>query len=323
MIIPTELIAAIESELRVIGTADLQKSVKLISESYMEERADNIGIIKSRQDALAYVGARMPATYGAIYDVMSHVIENIDISAHSILDAGAGSGAGLWAASEILDIDRAICLEREPEMITIGKKLLSIGRIADVEWKSVDLVLDDLSYPADIVLCSYVLNEMNDDSRNIVIDKLWANTNKLLIIIEPGTPSASRRLLITRQLLLNKGANIVAPCPHANDCGYLGADWCHFSCRVPRSKMHMRAKQVDTPYEDEKYCYLAVSRDPANTVDNLRVLRHPIINKGLIELEICAHDGIRRMQVRKKDGNIFKSARKANAGDLLLPPLIQ
>ena len=42
---------------------------------------------------------------------------------------------------------------------------------------------------------------------------------------------------------------------------------------------------------------------------------HPYIEKGQIGLEICSRKDNRSVQVKKKDGKLFKVARKAKHGD--------
>ena len=63
-------------------------------------------------------------------------------------------------------------------------------------------------------------------------------------------------------------------------------DWCHFTCRVPRSQLHKLLKQGDAPYEDEKFAYLALAKSETNKPE-ARILRHPKIAKGRITLELC------------------------------------
>ena len=82
----------------------------------------------------------------------------------------------------------------------------------------------------------------------------------MLIIVEPGTPTGWTRILRMRDLLIAAGAHIIAPCPHAFACPLAPPDWCHFAQRVERSKLHRETKQAESPFEDEKFIYLAVSR---------------------------------------------------------------
>ena len=46
-----------------------------------------------------------------------------------------------------------------------------------------------------------------------------------------------------------------------------------------------------------------------------RILRHPQIESGKITLQLCTPSGLVTLPVRKRDGTLFKTARKANSGD--------
>ena len=80
--------------------------------------------------------------------------------------------------------------------------------------------------------------------------------------------------------------------------------------------MQKKLKDGVSSFEDEKFSYIAFSKDKTSKVVN-RVLRHPIINKGYAEFKICTADGIKNVRLSKKDGEIYKLARKKNAGDSL------
>ena len=85
----------------------------------------------------------------------------------------------------------------------------------------------------------------------------------MLLIVEPGTTAGWQRILDARAQLIADGAHILAPCPHALACPIAQPDWCHFSARVARSRVHRLAKEAEVPWEDEKFIYLAASRTPA------------------------------------------------------------
>ncbi|TIU19787.1 MAG: methyltransferase type 11, partial [Mesorhizobium sp.] len=92
---------------------------------------------------------------------------------------------------------------------------------------------------------------------------LWRLTSDTLLIVEPGTPAGWQRVLAVRSQLIEAGAHVSAPCPHEAPCPLVPPDWCHFSRRVARSRLHRLAKEADVPWEDEKFIYLAASRQPA------------------------------------------------------------
>ena len=201
-------------------------------------------------------------------------------------------------------------------MKKIGQSLMkeSDTALSSARWISMDLISSSISASADLVVASYVLNEMSEKDRTHVLDELWKATKQVLLIVEPGTPVGYNVLNNIRTYLLGKGAHIIAPCPHEKECRISGEDWCHFSCRVQRSKTHKMLKDADVPYEDEKYSYIAFSKDEVSQ-SKARILRHPFIDKGQITLEVCTATENKTVIVKKKDGALFKAARKAKHGD--------
>lgn len=132
-----------------------------------------------------------------------------------------------------------------------------------------------------MVTASYVLGELKEQDREAFIRKLWQAAKGSLLIIEPGTPAGFIRIKQVRELLVSFEGCIIAPCPHNKPCPLSQEDWCHFSQRVPRSRLHKQVKEGGLSYEDEKFSYIAVSRIKHEAASG-RVLRHPIIRKGII-----------------------------------------
>ena len=94
-------------------------------------------------------------------------------------------------------------------------------------------------------------------------------------------------------------------------------DWCHFSCRVPRTRLHRQIKGGSAPYEDEKYAYLAAVRAKAAEGGGFRVLRHPHTHKGYVRLTGCTPRGIETRTVTRSQSDDYRAARRAAWGDLL------
>ena len=159
------------------------------------------------------------------------------------------------------------------------------------EWKSFDLTQDSIQQSADLVITSYVINELKQADRENAIIKMWNATDGILIIIEPGTPEGFSHILQARNLLLQQGANIVAPCTHDTECSVSKDDWCSFYARVARTKMQKQAKKGELGYEDEKFSYIAFSKTPVNQSGAV-VLRHPQVNSGYVKVKLCTQDGI-------------------------------
>lgn len=314
MDIPQELKDEIE-KISINQHAQIIEESQLISKKYRENDGTGKKLVTKQVEAIAYAISRMPATYCAVYAALSHTLKNYNQHIKSVLDVGAGTGAATWAIGNLLEIDKITCLEREEEMRKIGTQLMK-QQISIAEWKSFDLTQDQIQEKADLVITSYVINELTEADRQDAIIKMWNATNGILVIIEPGTPEGFSHILQARKLLLEQGANIVAPCTHSNECTVSKDDWCSFYTRVARSKMQKQAKNGELGYEDEKFSYIAFSRTPVNKSEAV-ILRHPQINSGYVKVKLCTQNGIQEKTYSKKDKELYKRVKKLDAGDTI------
>jgi ribosomal protein RSM22 (predicted rRNA methylase) len=300
--LPRALEEAIEERVGAGGTlagarADLTRRYK--------DAARTGPVARSREDALAYAAARLPATYAAMRVALGELASRIDPATH--LDVGAGTGASIWAARDVWPtLGPAVALEPQREMAALGRELAPPG----VEWVPGTEIPQDAF---DLVTLGYVLNEVPDPEGTV--DRAWRATRGALVIVEPGTPAGYRLVLAARDRLIQAGAHIAAPCPHARECPLAGtADWCHFAVRVARSSAHRRAKGAQLGHEDEKFSYVAFTRERTEPVA-ARVLRHPLTRPGHVVLDICAREGRRSETVSKREGARYRAARKVSWGE--------
>lgn len=319
MALPNELTEALNNLLgKDVSFKEIDANAKAISKKYRANNNDGNRLVTSNSEAISYALSRMPATYEAVHDCMKNIFENNSFDIESILDVGAGTGAVTWALYDFLGSKSYNCFEREQEMSNIGTELMKSTELEQsVKWQRFDAIKDEVNSKYDLIVVSYMINELPKNQIVNVVEKLWNATKKLLLIIEPGTPNGFINIKNIRAILGQQGANIVAPCPHSQACPLAENDWCNFTTRVQRSRAHKLLKDGESPFEDEKYSYIAVSKQTCNTASS-RILRHPNINKGFIEHKICSNEGIIKcIKLSKKDGAIYKEAKKKSAGDSL------
>jgi len=316
MDLPIALKAEIEE--RCVGHKQsvLTEAAQALSERYRSESGQGKRLLTKDIEVLAYAAVRMPATYGAVSSALEHTLACYSETFTTVLDVGAGTGAASWAISELVGTPLDItCLEREPAMISLGSGLMQADkRMARTKWIRHDLASSSVTQHADVVIASYALNELDEANRARVLQELWNCADKLLLIIEPGTPVGFGQLRKARETLIGLNGYVAAPCSHNKKCRLVEDDWCHFTCRVSRSKLHKLLKGGDVPYEDEKYAFLAVSKTPVQPAPS-RILRHPLKEAGKITLKLCRPEGIIEKAVTKKHGELFKLARKASGGE--------
>jgi ribosomal protein RSM22 (predicted rRNA methylase) len=265
--------------------------------------------VRSRSAVAAYLAYRAPATYAAAEEVFRQVAWlRPDWAPRSLLDVGAGPGIAARAAVEAWpSLDQLTMVEAEPAMIAVGRELLPNAR-----WVQADAAA--ARGPADLVVASYVLGELQES----VADRLWEQATDSIAFVEPGTPAGYRRILEARAAVIAAGGFTIAPCPHDLPCPLPADDWCHFAIRLPRSKLHRRAKGVALGFEDEKYSYAVLARTPVPKAD-ARVIRQPQLRSGHVHLVTSEPDGIHRRTVSRKEGDRFKAAKNAAWGDPLDP----
>ncbi|MEU6032668.1 small ribosomal subunit Rsm22 family protein [Streptomyces tauricus] len=275
-------------------------------------------ILRDRADVAAYAAYRMPATFEAVraaLDAFADVVPEWAPGSH--VDVGGGTGAATWAVNATWPGERPVTvLDWAEPALVLGRELAAASpQLRSAEWRRARIGAQLALPAADLVTVSYVLGELTEDGRAAVVDAAVA-AGRAVVIIEPGTPDGYARVIAARDRLIGAGFSVAAPCPHSATCPIVpGEDWCHFSARVSRSSLHRQVKGGSLAYEDEKFSYVAVTREPVAPVAS-RVVRRPQIRKGQVLLDLCeVGGGLRRSTVTKRQGLLYKAARDAEWGD--------
>ena len=270
----------------------------------------------------AYVFSRMPATYASLNSSMLAIKERGDFEIKTVLDLGAGPGTAMWAACEnFSSIEKVTLLEKDTALSAIGKRLAKESELDSIRlanWIEGDLELIKELPPHDLVILSYSIGELKARVMLPLIEICLQAANQLLLIVEPGTPVGFERIRLIRQHLIGLGSHLVAPCPHHNACPMTGGDWCHFAARVERTSLHRKLKGGSLGYEDEKFSYIAASKERVDQPE-ARILTHPMRHTGHVNLKLCTAEGVKQTTVSKKMGALYKQVRKAEWGDSFPP----
>jgi ribosomal protein RSM22 (predicted rRNA methylase) len=291
-----------------VSRKDLEARAQKISAAYRS--GGTSAVIADRMDALAYLVARLPATYAAAYAALARVAEACPgFVPSSLLDIGAGPGTVAHAARNIWSSLGAVTLV-EPNAVF---RDLAQHLFPDAKVQSGALGKELPS--ADLVTAGYVLAELDLTQIADTVRALWHSVGAMLVLIEPGTPEGFARILAARQALIALGAHITAPCTHHNACPMSGGDWCHFSQRLARSRDHMIVKSASVPFEDERYAYLAVSRAVIAHA-GARIIKPPVEQKPAILLPLCDASGAHLKTVPRRDKEQFRAARRKAWGDV-------
>jgi ribosomal protein RSM22 (predicted rRNA methylase) len=317
--LPAELRSALEQKLRGLPRNEAAARAALISKAYREGGGSRA--IKSEMDALAYALARMPATYAAVAASLSALWEiRPDFAPKTLLDIGAGPGTASWAAAETFSsLTSFTLLDDNPALRALALDLLRGSlRLRDVTSdKGEARALLARIEPADLVVASYLIGELDEAERKELAELAWSKTRDTLLVVEPGTPAGYSRVLALRRRLIAAGAHVAAPCPHDGPCPLSAPDWCHFTQRLPRSRAHMQMKGAEVPFEDEKFAYVALTRRPV-TFRPARVLARPMVGKAAIAAKLCTADGVVMARIPHRVKSAYARARRWRWGDAVM-----
>ena len=317
MQLPQSLQTAIDSLMESFDSRQLTDAREELTKRY---RLPIDGqFMKTETERQAYVIARMPATYAALQSALNAIQERSALPIKSVLDLGAGPGTGMWAVCENFPhIETVTLIEQDIALISLGKRLAQMSDrpvMHSANWLNANLEkIGDLP-PHDLILLSYSVGELNPQSIGPLIDLCWKSAKMLLLIVEPGTPVGFERIRSIRSQLIDRGAHLIAPCPHHFACPMSGGDWCHFVARLERSSLHRRIKKGSLGYEDEKFSYVAATKT-AFPLPASRILTLPLRRSGHVVLKLCTPQGIQHPTISKKMGDLYKQARKAEWGDI-------
>lgn len=307
--------------------ADLQAQLKDLLNSIPSQRQKNIHTtlstryrankdkaLQSKEEAILYLTTRLPATYAVGQKILEtlkslYPVENLK----TFLDLGAGVGAVRWLVDDRLpSIKTLTLLERNPYMYEVGHILKHpLGAFVLEDYQTTKVLSAH-----DVTFLSYTLSEIPAAERELVLSKIWPSTHQVMILIEPGTPEGFQVIRAARDHLVKMGGFVLAPCGHEGECPISLLDWCHFSCRVDRSKDHQRIKEGTRPFEDEKFSYLIVTKEKLNQSLPQRIIRPPLHPKGQTVLDLCTPNGIKRLTLTSAKDPLYKVHRRLEWGDL-------
>jgi ribosomal protein RSM22 (predicted rRNA methylase) len=317
--LPAELKAALDAKLHRLSRNEAASRAASISQTY--RNGGGSGTIRSETDALAYALARMPATYAAVVASLNAFYEiRPDFAPNSLLDIGAGPGTASWAATKafaslqiltLLDANdalRALALD----LVRDSTRLRHVSYISGEARAA--LAKADV---ADLVIASYMIGEISDAEQKALADLMWARTRDTLLVVEPGTPAGTARILTLRERLIAAGAHVAAPCPHDGRCPLQAPDWCHFTQRLQRSRAHKQIKAVEVPFEDEKFAYVALTRAPVLRHPS-RVLAQPVVTKVEVSAKLCTPAGLAMSKIPRRAKADYARARRWRWGDAVI-----
>jgi len=258
-----------------------------------------------------------------------------------IVDLGAGLGAMTWGIARALAAQQpnaplridALLVDDDAEALGAAE---AIAREAaarpEVQAASLSLrtrterITTGMKLPeADVVVLGQVLSELDvamEPAERIakhaaLVADLLARVvapDGALVIVEPALRWRTRHLHAVRDLLVERGTTVFAPCLHAARCPVLltEGDWCHEDLPVDLPAWLVPlARAAGLRYQRLTFTHLVLRRDQQRLVGqldhapgaprvHLRVISELMRTKGKAEVFGCTSEG-ERLRLRRLD----------------------
>jgi small ribosomal subunit Rsm22 len=212
-------------------------------------------------------------------------------SIKSLADWGCGAGAATWALLAEWREGKIPEIHGYDQSPSALKEYHEWLKLFEIKTTSARLEFSDLTkVKADTILTSYMLNE---------IEK-WPQIPPFIsriIIIEPSTHQAGRKLLQWREDMLKEKWYAWGPCTHQKDCPLLvqsGKDWCHHRINWNKPEwFYDLEKFLPMKNETLTLSYLLLSRDkPKENLEGIaRIVGDEQEEKGKTRQMICRGPG--------------------------------
>lgn len=275
----------------VLKLIELSKNLHLDYCTLSENYRNGIYHKLSSTQAMTYAIGRMPATYSVIKYILEKFKSNYAMFS-KVLDIGSGCGS-LPIALDNQNIDYT-GIDYSKEMISVAQELTG----SYLHFYNEDIQFFSFKGRYEAVFASYSLNEIQN--LEVVLHKIYSVSSHYVFIIEPGTPKGYKNILLAKKIAKEYGFQAILPC--ASDCCFLKeGDWCHFSIRVPRTKIHTQLKGGILPYEDEKFSYVVFSKNADDVPVNNIVIKNPMKRKGHSIFDVCTKNGLERRIISHKN----------------------
>lgn len=252
----------------------------------------------------------------------------------SVLDLGSGPGPLGFAALDA-GAQNVTCADRSKAALQLAKDLALEAEeaISTREWdpqKATQLP----DGPFDFITAGHVFNELfgqGDDAlskRAHLAETLLKRLkpNGTLLLLEPALRETSRNILRVRDVLVQKGFAVRAPCLWKGNCPALlkESDWCHAErmWRMP-TMVEDIAKAAGLHKEALKFTYLAFAATPNEwpVVPEgrlFRIVSEPLEGKGRQRYMGCGPEGRLGLALQEKHRQPHNEAFfRLNRGDVI------
>lgn len=220
-------------------------------------------------------------------------------AAFAAFDAFAAAGAGPGPKLDLVDFSAAALADARRLAAAVDARCMT-------RQFSLAQGLPPITEKYDLVIAANALSELPFEDRVNRCQAIFSTAltqGGRVILIEPADRVHARDLQTLRDRLLALGHVPTAPCPHAEPCpaSTRERDFCHQARSVALPKWHAELQAaVGISDERMRFSYLAYGPRLTHEEDLVRIISHPIKDKGRMRFLGCAAAGLVEIQRQEK-----------------------
>ncbi|GLB35731.1 putative mitochondrial small ribosomal subunit Rsm22 [Lyophyllum shimeji] len=187
----------------------------------------------SERDGTAFATVALPSHYSAILSVFDHIKRRLEPTwrVERIIDWGAGTGSGLWAAlhafqspaasrSDTIVQDKQVSdssvvtylgIDKRDGLVSIGKRLFkgidtgNLSMLWQKSFKADDQIPRSEGHDA-IALSAFMLTSLpTPQMRKALVKEMWESGAHVMVLIDHNTTAGFEAIAEARQVLLDMG----------------------------------------------------------------------------------------------------------------------
>ncbi len=283
---------------------NLGKHIKELSDFFNKERYEEKDYMQNQWTRRAYLFYFYPINVFKYFSIIKYHNE-LFRDKQSFFDYGAGP-LTLYTAMALAGLkpNLLFAVDKNPAILDEGKNILKQIKpdyIERLKLTRPDRKIDLLSFGN--VFAEMTIDKAKELLKNL-IDK-FCKENSLILILEPGTKNAFRKLRLLEKYLGESGYKKLNLCP-MEICPVGEKDWCHENIKFPRSLLIEQIEnQTKLDNRFVNFCYLLMSKEASqpNLFDEhtYRMISNLIEHKGYYVAHFCGRDGIVQIELLKKE----------------------
>lgn len=283
---------------------DLLREISALIETFNHQREQIAESYLSEKQISAYLFYFFSTNYPKLAACLDRLPRELceQLGESTLIDFGTGPGTLLFAWSDYFNNGRkCFGIDSSSSMLNQARKIAkTFYANRAIQWSEKLPIIDS---DKRTLMFSHSLNEITENKRNEIIEKVRAN---YIVVLEPGTKETFGKILGLRNYLLERDYSVEYPCSLNAKCPIEDKDdWCHQYLKLTHDisieslTQKLKKDRRNVPLIFHVYSKREAEKEPRQGSYLFRTLKP---TKFSFELMMCSENNrLIKLQILKKN----------------------